>query len=232
MYGFDPEALGWIQSNYPGGNTYVPGVAEVAAVDVRHAGARPGAHSVAPKAKGGEAKSLALGEPAKAAKSAALPPSVPSSASTVLPASGSAIVGPTWSLGAPAVAADAVECGAKFFDECRDARDRDGAVSSQDGSADEAWRPTWHQAEEPIGFLPVAGPQGDVPAPDAAMASDLGGGRGEAPAEPNVNLGDHGEGESAGAEASGPKVSSATSPPPVLAADHHGRAPTSEIAPR
>ena len=29
VYGFDPETLGWIQSNYPGGNTYVPDAAAV-----------------------------------------------------------------------------------------------------------------------------------------------------------------------------------------------------------
>jgi hypothetical protein len=232
VYGFDPEALGWIQSNYPGGNTYVPGVAEVAAVDVRHAGTGPGAHGVAPKTKGGEAKSLALGEPAKAAKSAALPPSVPSSGSTVQQASGSAIVGPTWNASTPAAAVDTAECGSKFFDDCREAHNRDGAVSSQDGSADDAWRPVSRQAEEPIGLTPAAELPGNVPAPDAAMVSDSDGSLREVAGEPTLTPGDHGEGESVGAETSEPTLSSATSVPPVLAANHHGRALTSEIAPR
>jgi len=29
VYGFDPDALGWVESHYPGGNAYVPDAAAV-----------------------------------------------------------------------------------------------------------------------------------------------------------------------------------------------------------
>ena len=41
VYGFDPETFGWILANYPGGNTYVPGVAGQSAVDNSDSGAGP-----------------------------------------------------------------------------------------------------------------------------------------------------------------------------------------------
>jgi hypothetical protein len=185
VYGFAPEGLGWIQANYPGGNTYVPGVAGVAAADRRQPGEGPGAHSIAPKANGKDVKGLALGAPVKAAQSVPASSSAPPSASSAQQASGAATIGPMWSAGAPA-AVETGACGERFFDDCRAAPDLDRAMVSQGGSDPAASAtPVVEQrgVQSPIGVIL------DPAASDGAVVSEPAGHQDEASAEPALTIG-------------------------------------------
>jgi hypothetical protein len=152
VYGIDPARFGWVESHYPAGNTYVPGVVDVASMAAgpseSEAGARPGLS----RALGGEANSILAGAPAK------IPQSVANgSSSSTAPQSGerasatpAAAVG--WYASPPSDSSEVAECGVRFFDECQTARDDEGYRLFGEPPADAAPSPELQPVAKPIGL--------------------------------------------------------------------------------
>jgi hypothetical protein len=179
VYGFDPATLGWIQSHYPAGNTYVPGVVDLASIAGGPSESEVSAGPGSSRATGVKANRFLPGARARAAQSVANDSSLSPATQSGEPAPTAPAGGMGWYVSPPSRSPEPAECGVRFFDECQTTGDSEAYRFSGEPLADAARSPESQSMAGPIGAAPVwanedllSGAAGRAPA-SPALASHL-----------------------------------------------------------